>query len=89
MRAQWFRTIPHAHRTVLATNATFGVAEGLPRDVLQADGTTVVGIDEETAIIDMTGSGNDWRVRGRQRAWILTGGHRRGYPDGSTLSLSG
>jgi len=37
----------------------------------------------------MTGSGNDWRVRGRQRAWILTGGHRRGYPDGSTLSLSG
>jgi cyanophycinase len=78
------RVLPHFDRMLawspdLVARATTAVP----------DGTTVVGIDEETAIIDMTGSGNDWRVRGRQQAWILTGGHRRGYPDGSTLSLSG
>jgi cyanophycinase len=49
-------------------------------------GTTVIGIDEDTAIIDMTGAGHNWHVHGRQQAWILADGPRRGHPAGSTLA---
>jgi len=48
-------------------------------------GTTVIGIDEETAIVDMTGAGHSWQVHGRQQAWVLADGPRRGFPAGSTL----
>jgi cyanophycinase len=48
--------------------------------------TTVIGIDEDTAIVDMTGVGRAWEVHGRQQAWVLEDGHRRGYPAGSRLS---
>jgi cyanophycinase len=51
-------------------------------------GTTVIGIDEDTAIADMTGAGNAWQVHGRQQAWIIQDGLRRGYPAGSTLTTS-
>jgi len=49
-------------------------------------GTTVVGIDEDTAIVDLSGTGHGWQVHGRQRAWTLTGGRRHGYPQGATLT---
>ncbi len=49
-------------------------------------GTTVIGIDEDTAIVDMTGAGHAWQVHGRQQAWIIQDGLRRGYPAGSTLT---
>jgi cyanophycinase len=48
--------------------------------------TTVLGIDEDTALVDMTGTGLTWQVYGRQQAWILTNGSRRPYPAGSTLT---
>lgn len=49
-------------------------------------GTTVIGIDEETAIVDMTGAGHTWQVHGRQQAWVLADGPRRGFPAGSTVT---
>jgi cyanophycinase-like exopeptidase len=59
----------------------------LTRAVLRPPaGTTVIGIDEETAIVDMTGAGRDWQVHGRQQAWILSDGKRRGFAAGSTLT---
>lgn len=49
-------------------------------------GTTVLGIDEDTAIVDLDGAGHSWQVHGRQQAWVLVDGPRRGYPAGSTLT---
>jgi cyanophycinase len=58
----------------------------LTRAVLRAPaGTTVIGIDEETAIVDLTGAGHSWQVHGRQQAWVLADGPRRGFPAGSSL----
>jgi hypothetical protein len=37
-------------------------------------GTTVIGIDEDTAIVDLSGGGRSWQVHGRQQAWILAVG---------------
>lgn len=48
-------------------------------------GVTTLGIDEETAIVDMTGSGHTWEVHGRQQVWRIADGPRRGHPAGSTL----
>jgi cyanophycinase len=53
-------------------------------------GTTVVGIDEETALVDLTGTGHTWQVHGRQQVWTLADGTRDGHPAGATLiALSG
>jgi len=49
-------------------------------------GTAVIGIDEETAIVDMTGSGHTWQVHGRQQAWILQDGTRQPRPAGTTIA---
>lgn len=51
-----------------------------------AAGTTVIGIDEETAIVDLTGAGHNWHVHGRQQAWVLEEQARHGYPAGATLT---
>jgi cyanophycinase len=59
----------------------------LTRAVLRAPaGTTVLGIDEDTAIVDLTGAGHSWQVHGRQQAWVLADGPRRGFAAGSTLT---
>jgi cyanophycinase-like exopeptidase len=50
-------------------------------------GTAVIGVDEDTAIVDLTGAGQTWQVHGRQQAWILAGGQRHGYPAGATLPI--
>ncbi len=75
------RVLPHFDKMV------GWVPDLLTRAVLRApDGTTVLGIDEDTALVDMTGAGNAWQVYGRQQVWVLADGPRRGYPAGSTLT---
>lgn len=49
------------------------------------EGVTMLGIDEETAIVDESGSGRTWRVHGQQKVWELADGPRRGHPAGATL----
>ena len=46
-------------------------------------GVTVVGIDEDTALV---GGPEVWQVRGRQSAWVLTADGRTEHPAGSTLT---
>ena len=63
------------------------VPDLLSRALLRApNGTTVLGIDEDTALVDMTGAGHSWQVYGRQQVWVLADGPRRGYPPGSKLT---
>jgi cyanophycinase len=49
-------------------------------------GTTVLGIDEDTALVDVTGAGHAWQVHGRQQVWTLADGQRIGHPAGTTLA---
>ena len=59
----------------------------LTRAMLRApDGTTVLGIDEDTALVDMTGTGHAWQVYGRQQVWVIGDGPRRPFPAGATLT---
>ena len=63
------------------------VPDLLTRAVLRApDGTTVLGIDEDTALVDMTGTGQTWQVYGRQQVWVLGDGPRRPFPAGARLT---
>ena len=48
-------------------------------------GATAIGIDEDTALVDLAGRGRRWQVHGRQQARVLDGQSRRGFPAGSTL----
>lgn len=75
------RVLPHFDKMLA------WVPDLLTRAVLRPPaGTAVIGIDEETAIVDMTGAGHTWQVHGRQQAWVLADGPRQGFPAGSTLS---
>jgi cyanophycinase len=50
-----------------------------------AAGQTLVGIEEETALV---GGDDGWRVEGRGRVWIIgAGGDRAAHPAGSVLDL--
>lgn len=74
------RVLPHFDRMMawapdLVARATAGAPPG----------TTVIGIDEDTALVDLTGGGRDWHVHGRQQAWVLDGGPRRPFPAGATV----
>ncbi len=63
------------------------VPDLLTRALLHApEGTTVLGIDEDTALVDMVGTGRSWQVHGRQQVWTLADGPRQGYPEGATLA---
>jgi hypothetical protein len=46
------------------------------------DGVSVVGIDEDTAIV---GGQFEWEVQGRQSAWLFIDGHRKEFKPGQTL----
>jgi cyanophycinase-like exopeptidase len=46
------------------------------------DGVSVVGIDEDTAIV---GGPFEWEVQGRQSAWLFVDGHRKEFKSGQTL----
>lgn len=63
------------------------VPDLLTRALLRAPaGTMVLGIDEDTAMVDLTGEGQSWQVYGRQKVWVLTDGPRQPYPAGATLA---
>jgi hypothetical protein len=52
-------------------------------------GVTVLGIDEDTALIgDSVEPGSTWQVHGRQSVWVLRPDGRREIPTGSTLVLN-
>jgi cyanophycinase len=74
------RVLPHFDRML---GWAPELVAGATRDA--APGISVVGVDEDTAIVDLTGGGHSWQVLGRQQAWELTDGSRRGYPAGSWL----
>jgi len=74
------RVLPHFDKLASwAPELVTSAAEGL------APGMTAIGIDEDTAIVDLAGRGRSWQVHGRQQAWVLDGGPRRGFPAGTTL----
>ena len=69
----WLRVLPHFDRMrSWAPDLAARAAAGAP------PGTTVIGIDEDTAIVDLTGGGRSWQVHGRLQAWILAGGQDQG-----------
>ena len=69
----WLRVLPHFDRMrSWAPDLAARAAAGAP------PGTTVIGIDEDTAIVDLTGGGRNWHVHGRQQAWVLTSGQDHG-----------
>ena len=50
------------------------------------EGTTVIGIDEDTALVGGRPDAPDtWEVQGRQSVWILSEGARRELPSGTTI----
>jgi cyanophycinase len=54
----------------------------LTRIVSTPPGVTVVGIDEDTALV---GGPERWQVLGRQSVWVLTGDGRSEHPAGTEL----
>jgi cyanophycinase-like exopeptidase len=75
------RVLPHFDKMIA------WVPDLLTRALTQPPGgTAVLGIDEDTALVDLTGEGHTWRVYGRQQVWALADGARRGYPAGATLT---
>ncbi len=50
---------------------------------------TVLGVDEDTAIVDLSGAGLTWQVHGRQQTWVLTDSSRQPYPAGTRTSTAG
>lgn len=75
------RVLPHFDKMIA------WVPDLLTRALMRPpDGTAVLGIDEDTALVDLTGAGHTWRVYGRQQVWTLANGARRGYPAGATLT---
>ncbi len=59
------------------------VPDAVTRFLAGPPGTTLLGIDEETALV---GDGHAWTVWGRQRAWVITAADRTPAPAGTTLS---
>jgi cyanophycinase-like exopeptidase len=49
------------------------------------DGTAVVGVDEQTALVWTADGG--WTVQGRQQVWVLRPDGRTPYPPGTTVEL--
>jgi hypothetical protein len=82
----WLRVLPHFDRmrSRVPDLASLAAAGAPP-------GTTVIGIDEDTAIVDLTGGGRSWQVHGRQQAWVLDGGLAGGtgrpFPAGAAVSI--
>lgn len=77
--------LPHL-RVIPHFDALLGRFPGVvDRFLLRApDGTSVLGIDEETALV---WDGDAWHVRGRQAVWRLEGGRRTPHRDGDRLDL--
>jgi cyanophycinase-like exopeptidase len=73
--------IPHFDRVrSFAPQILERALDGLP------DGVTLVGVDEDTAIVGTDGA---WRVWGRQQAWVLKrGGESSTFPAGANIQLT-
>jgi cyanophycinase-like exopeptidase len=77
------RVIPHFDKML------GWVPDLLTRAVLHPPtGAHVLGIDEDTAAVDLTGAGLTWTVHGRQKVWELADGPRRGHAAGETVQTS-
>jgi cyanophycinase-like exopeptidase len=75
------RVLPHFDKMIA------WVPDLLTRALMRPpEGTVVLGIDEDTALVDLTGAGRNWRVYGRQQVWMLGDGGRRGYPAGAAMT---
>jgi cyanophycinase-like exopeptidase len=70
------RVLPHFDRMFAHVPDFFARFMNVPA------GVTVVGIDEDTAIV---GGPYEWEVQGRQSAWLFVEGHRVEFPTGSKL----
>jgi cyanophycinase-like exopeptidase len=75
------RVLPHFDRFIARMSAS-----DFRRLAAAPAGVTVVGIDEETALV---GGPDAWEVRGRRSVWVLHGETRRQHPPGSCLTLPG
>jgi cyanophycinase len=73
------RVLPHFDRFVARMSNGH-----LRRLTAASEGVTVVGIDEETALV---GGPEEWQVWGRRSVWIIEGDGRRPHPAGSHLRL--
>jgi cyanophycinase len=74
------RVLPHFDRmTAWAADLVARASASAP------PGSTVLGIDEDTALVSRSGDGRRWQVHGRQQAWLLDGGPGRPFPAGATL----
>jgi cyanophycinase len=58
----------------------------LTRIVSAPPGVTVLGIDEDTALV---GGPSRWRVHGRRSTWVLTGRGRTAHPSGAEVHTPG
>ena len=75
------RVLPHFDKMIA------WVPDLLTRALMRPpEGTVVLGIDEDTALVDLTGAGRDWQVYGRQQVWMLADGARRGYSAGDAMA---
>jgi len=75
------RVIPHFDRFIGR------MPDLLTRPFLHGpEGTTVIGIDEDTALVGSRPDAPDsWEVQGRQSVWILSEGARQELPAGTTI----
>lgn len=73
------RVIPHFDRFARRMPAA-----NLRRLSDSPPGVTVVGIDEDTALV---GGVEEWEVRGRQSVWVIREGERTEHPSGSRVLL--
>ena len=77
---QQVRVIPHFDKML-------GWMPDMLRNALlhKPEGTTLVGIDEDTALVSV-GHG-EWEVQGRQSAWVLGPGSRVEHATGTRITL--
>ena len=73
------RVLPHFDRFVAHI-----ADRDLERLTAATPGATVIGIDEETALV---GGPEQWQVQGRQAVWVIHRDGRRPHPPGSHLTL--
>ncbi len=72
------RVIPHFDRMAARVpDLLVNVLVNVP------DGTTLLGIDEDTALV---GGPHEWEVQGRASVWVLGHGTRKEHPSGSYLT---
>lgn len=72
------RVLPHFDRMFAHIPDFFARFMNVP------DGVSVVGIDEDTAIV---GGPYEWEVQGRQSAWLFVSGHRVQFQAGARLII--